>query len=113
MQNEGYDGVIREEDGVIWEYVAFNPNQIKSADPVTYDDNGNVIPLLERFNPEKEDIRYSIRLPKEEYAKLSSTIMTRQYTYGRPSFDYATTFDNFYVYDYWEMVIVLLTLLYL
>ena len=60
MQDEGYDGVIREEDGEIWEYVAFNPNQIKSADPVTYDDNGNVIPLSERFNPEKEDIRYSL-----------------------------------------------------
>ena len=39
-------------------------------------------------------------LPKEEYAKLASTIMTRQHTYGRPSFDYAFTFDNFYVYDY-------------
>ena len=34
--------------------------QIKSADPVTYDDNGNVIPLSERFNPKKEDIRYSL-----------------------------------------------------
>ena len=42
------------------QYVAFSPNQIKSADPVTYDDNGNVIPLSERFNPEKEDIRYSL-----------------------------------------------------
>lgn len=60
LQNEGYDGVINEEDGSIWEYVAFNPNQIKSADPVTYDDNGNVIPLSERFNSRKEDIRYSL-----------------------------------------------------
>ena len=60
LQNEGYDGVIREEDGTIWEYVAFNPNQIKSADTVTYDDAGNVIPLSERFNPRKEDIRYSL-----------------------------------------------------
>ena len=60
MQNEGYNGVINEEDGAIYEYIAFNPNQIKSADPVTYDDNGNVIPLSERFNPEKEDIRYSV-----------------------------------------------------
>ena len=100
MQNEGYDGVINEEDGAIWEYVAFNPNQIKSADPITYDDAGNVIPLSERFNPEKEDIRYSIRLPKAEYAILSSTIMTRQHTYGNPSFDYAFTADNFYVYNY-------------
>ena len=60
LQNEGYDGVINEEDGAIWEYVAFNPNQIKSADPVTYDDAGNVIPLSERFNTQKEDIRYSM-----------------------------------------------------
>jgi hypothetical protein len=42
------------------QYVVFNPNQIKSADPVTYDDAGNVIPLSERFNPRKEDIRYSL-----------------------------------------------------
>ena len=60
LQNEGYDGVIREYDGVVDEYIAFSPNQIKSAEPVTYDDNGNVIPLSERFNPEKEDLRYSI-----------------------------------------------------
>lgn len=31
--------------------------QVKSADPVTYDDNGNIIPLSERFNPKKSDIR--------------------------------------------------------
>ena len=60
LQREGYDGVIREYDGEVHEYIAFNPNQIKSADPVTYDDNGDVIPLSERFNPEKKDIRYSI-----------------------------------------------------
>lgn len=40
-------------------YVVFDPEQIKSADPVTYDDNGNVIPLSERFNEKKTDIRYS------------------------------------------------------
>ena len=39
--------------------LAFRSNQIKSADPVTYDDAGNVIPLSERFNEEKEDIRWS------------------------------------------------------
>lgn len=70
LQNEGYDGVINEEDGAIWEYVAFSPNQIKSADPVTYDDAGNVIPLSERFNPEKEDIRYSLRSMDEGMAIL-------------------------------------------
>lgn len=40
-------------------YIPFSPEQIKSADPVTYDDNGDVIPLSERFNPEEKDIRYS------------------------------------------------------
>lgn len=46
--------------GDIVEIVAFYPEQIKSADPVTYDDNGNVIPLSERFNSENADIRYSL-----------------------------------------------------
>lgn len=32
--------------------------KMKLTDPVTYDDNGNVIPLSERFNPENPDIRY-------------------------------------------------------
>ena len=40
-------------------YVYFNPSDLKSADPVTYDDDGNVIPLSERFNSKKSDIRYS------------------------------------------------------
>jgi len=40
------------------EYVVRNPNQIKSVDPVTKDDQGQVIPLSKRFNPSTEDIRY-------------------------------------------------------
>ena len=40
------------------EYVVFNPNQIKSADPVTSDDQGNVIPLSKRFNLKSPDIRF-------------------------------------------------------
>lgn len=40
------------------QYMVRNSSQIKSAEPVTYDDAGNVIPLSERFNPENEDIRY-------------------------------------------------------
>lgn len=39
-------------------WIVKNPSQIKSADAVTYDDDGNVIPLSERFNPEKQDIRF-------------------------------------------------------
>ena len=41
-------------------YIIFEPEQAKSADPVTYDDTGNVIPLSQRFDSEKTDIRYSL-----------------------------------------------------
>ncbi len=37
------------------------PNNRKLFDPVTYDDEGNVIPLSERFNEGNEDIRYQNR----------------------------------------------------
>lgn len=42
-------------------YVAFESSQFKQSDPVTYDDQGDVIPLSERFNPGNNDIRYSYR----------------------------------------------------
>ncbi|MGB0257463.1 MAG: hypothetical protein ACPGES_02310 [Coraliomargarita sp.] len=41
-------------------YAVLDPNQIKSADPVTYDDAGNVIPLSERFDTEQTDIRFQL-----------------------------------------------------
>ena len=37
-----------------------NPNQIKSADPVTYDESGNVIPLSQRFDQGRDEITYSV-----------------------------------------------------
>ncbi|WP_458397458.1 ADP-ribosyltransferase-containing protein [Anaerotignum sp.] len=42
-------------------YVVKSESQIKSADSVTYDNDGNIIPLSERFNPENKDIRWSVR----------------------------------------------------
>ena len=39
-------------------YVVFDPTQIKSADPITRDDAGNVIPLSQRFKATSDDIRY-------------------------------------------------------
>lgn len=45
-------------------YAFFNPkNQLKSADTVTYDLFGKVIPLSKRFNTTNKDIRYSDRDP--------------------------------------------------
>ncbi len=61
MLDEGADGGYGEE--VVKRGISYltRSNNVKSADPVVYDDNGNVIPLSERFNPEKQDIRWSIR----------------------------------------------------
>lgn len=66
--DEGYDGIIIKNtryDASVFgdintQYVVFNPEQIKLADPVTYDDNGNVIPLSKRFDMQNPDIRYSL-----------------------------------------------------
>ena len=60
LQEAGFDGVIRMDGEEVDEYIAFEPSQIKSAEAVTYDDAGNVIPLSERFNPENSDIRFSV-----------------------------------------------------
>ena len=70
-QEQGYDGVIfkdlKDNGGrnamVNYKtaadvYVVFTPNTIKSADTVTYSDDGEVVPLSERFSAD-EDIRYS------------------------------------------------------
>ena len=51
--------------------LALRSSQVKYADPVTYDDAGNIIPLSERFTRSETDIRYSQRLPDD--------ISTREY----------------------------------
>ena len=80
-RQEGYDSVVFKgiidiggqnpsvddnEQGNV--YVIFDPNRAKSADPVTYDNDGNVIPLSERFKPEEKDIRYSTGRSFDEMA---------------------------------------------
>ena len=59
----GYDGIqyrnAYEGDRGSDSYIALRQSDVKSADAVTYDENGNVISLSERFNPENPDIRYS------------------------------------------------------
>ena len=70
-QEQGYDGVIfknlRDNGGrnamvkmktTADIFVTFTPETIKSADTVTYGDDGKVIPLSKRFSAD-EDIRYS------------------------------------------------------
>ena len=74
---EGYDGVARTEaDGSIYEYMAFDPEQIKSAEPIVRDDRGRVIPLSERFDFKSNDIRFSMdgSLSREEYERLAAEV---------------------------------------
>lgn len=42
-------------------YVFFEPSSVKSADPITYDKKGNIIPPSQRFNAKETDIRFSTR----------------------------------------------------
>ena len=76
-----YDGIIDEQvyenighsgmDENTVHYVIFNPRNIKSAEVVTYDENGEVIPLSERFNDENSDIRYSKKVDLDKSEELS------------------------------------------
>lgn len=55
-------------------YAFFSPEQVKSADPVTYDDEGNVIPLSERFNPDNPDLRYSLMEDAQYMADIDKAV---------------------------------------
>ena len=57
----GYDTLkaVENKESVIT-YGVLYPENVKSAKLETYDDNGHIIPLSERFNPQKDDIRYDL-----------------------------------------------------
>ena len=64
LKEQKYDG-IKDKGGkgggdghTVW--IPFSSEQIKSAEPVTYDDKGNVILRSERFNENNKDIRYDL-----------------------------------------------------
>jgi hypothetical protein len=70
-------------------------NQVKSADPVTYDADGNVIPLSQRFNSENEDIRYSERDDKpNEFNPQGKTLEAQL----KEAFDTSASNERRYVY---------------
>ena len=53
------DGIANNKDMLGDVYAVFDSSQVKSADAVTYDDAGNIIPLSERFDVGDADIRYA------------------------------------------------------
>lgn len=69
LREEGYDGIVLRDASYdasnpdeTW-YIATDPSQIKSAEAVVRDDTGRIIPPSERFNPQRDDIRYAARPP--------------------------------------------------
>lgn len=71
LVEKGFDSF--EDDGnsgfVIWDIPGFEV-KIKSADTITYDDDGNVIPLSRRFDKNNPDIRYSKK--EEDNVKIDN-----------------------------------------
>ena len=66
LKSQGYDGVIIGKDAGSFgretkTYIALDNTQVKSADPVTYDDRGDVIPLSQRFDTSEDDIRFATK----------------------------------------------------
>lgn len=63
-QAGGYHGIKYlnqfEGDKNSYSYIALNRRDVKLADPVTYAEDGSIIPLSERFDPNNDDIRYSM-----------------------------------------------------
>jgi hypothetical protein len=66
LKARGFDGILWKEEfrypgelKVLDTFASFDPAKIKSADPVTYDDQGNPVPLSQRFQSTSSDIRYS------------------------------------------------------
>ena len=57
--------------------IPFDSNQVKLADAVTYDDQGDVIPLSERFDRGNEDIQNSVRDDSDGVRSIKEQIQTR------------------------------------
>ena len=87
-----YDAIVLDEGGDLvngkpvsrgLSYIVRKSNQVKSADAVVYDDNGKVIPLSERFNSGKRDIRYSRELETVEALKRQNELLQKQRDYWK------------------------------
>jgi hypothetical protein len=68
LKSQGYDGIVMpsemdDPEGPFLHgnnYIAFEPEQIKSADPFTYDEAGNLVPLSKRFDVTRPEISFSL-----------------------------------------------------
>lgn len=97
LKGFGIDGIVSEHkrNGRFpeWtEYAIFDENQIKSADLVTYDDDGNIIPLSERFNEAEDDLRFSIvdediaQVTPETLREMDEQFKADKFPINKPTF---------------------------
>ena len=81
MDRTGKVPAVVTEDGMI--VIDEDFSRVKSGDTVEYDDSGKVIPLSERFNSDKRDIRYSRELETVEALKRQNEILQKQRDYWK------------------------------
>ena len=81
MDRTGKVPAVVTEDGMI--VIDEDFSRVKSGDTVEYDDNGKVIPLSERFNSGKRDIRYSRELETVEALKRQNELLQEQRDYWK------------------------------
>ena len=78
MRGSKYDGIVIDNDEGSFgrttsTILALNPAQVKSADAVTYDAEGRVIPLSQRFDKRNADIRYE-KAEKQDIESVNQRI---------------------------------------
>ena len=89
-RQNGFDGVIfrnitdegRFGAGYYWDntvFSVFNPEAIKSAEPITRDNAGNIVPPSKRFDQSKPDIRFMPDVVHDENYTLSPQVPDRGY----------------------------------
>lgn len=86
IRDLGYDGIIQSDSPNIQsgqEIVVFNPSQVKSAEPITRDSSGNVIPPSKRFDVRSADIRFAPATTAAERRAAERAAEERKY--GVPS----------------------------
>ncbi len=79
LKENGYNSVIIQHGQNDYEIVVFDNTNIKSADTITYDNDGNIIPLSKRFDVVNRDIRYQhISSEADEQAKADELEALRE-----------------------------------
>lgn len=81
----GYDGVFMTDpnsQGSPESYVVFEPHQIKSAEAIVKDDQGNVVPLSRRFDGSSEDVRFKRDAPVIRTADFDVVVKTASLPLG-------------------------------